>query len=511
MSDADLLLVLGDQLDRESPLLRSADPARDRVLMIESREESQRVWSHKARTALFLSAMRHHAQWLRAAGWRLHYVRLSDAAGAGFETGLREAVQRFAPRRLRMVKAGEHGVQQQLASVCDGLGIALEVLGDDRFVCDEAAFADWRRGRKTLVMEHFYRHLRKRHGILMADGQPVGGQWNFDADNRHSFGRQGPGLVPRAVGFPADTLTREAIADVQRCLPDNPGRVDDFDWPVTPEQAEQALQDFIDHRLAGFGPYQDAMWRDEPWLYHSLLSAALNLGLLRPLAVVRAAEAALEAHGAPLQSVEGFVRQVLGWREYVHGIYWTEMPGYLDRNALDAELPLPGFYWTGDTDMACLRDTIRQTLRYGYAHHIQRLMVTGLFALLLGVRPREVHAWYLAVYVDAVEWVEAPNTLGMSQHADGGLLGSKPYAASGRYIQRMSNHCTHCRYRPERSTGEDACPFTTLYWDFLIRHEARFAKHPRAAMQWRMLGRLDAGQRRAVIEAADRLKVRLVD
>ena len=266
------------------------------------------------------------------------------------------------------------------------------------------------------------------------------------------------------------------------------------------------LDDFVNQRLAAFGPFQDAMWQGQTLLYHSGISAALNLKLLNPAEVIAAAVTAYEEHGAPLQSVEGFVRQILGWREFVRGVYWTEMPGYTDSNALQATQPLPGFYWDGNTDMQCLRSVIEQTLATGYAHHIQRLMVTGLFALLLGVRPQEIHAWYLGIYIDAVEWVEAPNTIGMSQYADGGLLASKPYAASGRYIKRMSNYCADCRYAPDRSSGDLACPFTTLYWDFLMRHETRFSSHPRAAMQWRMLQRLDEAQRAEIAARAKQLK-----
>jgi deoxyribodipyrimidine photolyase-related protein len=387
--------------------------------------------------------------------------------------------------------------------------VETQVLEDRHFLCSRAAFAAWRKGRRTLVMEHFYRWMRKRHGILMDGRQPLGGKWNYDEQNRKSFGRKGPGLLPAPLHQAPDAITRQVLADVAALFPDNPGNLDDFAWPVTREQALTALDDFIQHRLASFGPFQDAMWQDEPWLYHSTLAAAMNLKLLHPREVIDAALAAHAQGQAPLASVEGFVRQILGWREYVHGIYWTEGPDYLERNALAAGQALPGFYWTADTDMQCLAQAIGQTLATGYAHHIQRLMVTGLFALLLRVRPQEVHAWYLAVYVDAVEWVEAPNTLGMSQHADGGLLGSKPYAASGRYIQRMSNYCSGCRYAPDQSTGESACPFTTLYWDFLIRHERRFRDHPRAAMQWRMLGRLDKTQRAAVTAQAAALRQRL--
>jgi deoxyribodipyrimidine photolyase-related protein len=264
---------------------------------------------------------------------------------------------------------------------------------------------------------------------------------------------------------------------------EHPGELDAFDWPVSASQAREALKDFVENRLSQFGQWQDAMWTDEPWLFHSRLSAVMNVKLLSPRSVVAAAESAYHAGRAPLAAVEGFVRQVLGWREYVRGVYWHFMPGYGERNALKAEHPLPAFFWTAHTEMVCLREALGQTLRLGYAHHIQRLMVTGLFSLLLGVRPKEVHEWYLAVYVDAVEWVELPNTLGMSQFADGGLLASKPYAATGKYIQRMSNYCAGCPYDPGEATGPKACPFTTLYWDFLATHAKLLSSNQRMRMQ----------------------------
>jgi deoxyribodipyrimidine photolyase-related protein len=326
----------------------------------------------------------------------------------------------------------------------------------------------------------------------MQSDEPLGGQWNYDTANRASFGRQGPAQLPLPPAFSPDSVTRDVIRLVNSEFPDHPGTLDSFDWPVTPADAQIALKDFIDHRLESFGTYQDAMWTQEPFLYHSLLSPSLNLKLLNPRDVLDAAGIALRDDAAPLASVEGFVRQILGWREYVRGIYQARMPDYAEVNGLHAEHELPAFFWTADTDMVCLREAITQTLQYGYAHHIQRLMITGLFCLLLGVRPQRVHAWYLAVYVDAVEWVELPNTLGMSQYADGGYLASKPYAASGKYINRMSNYCTGCRYNPANATGDDACPYTNLYWDFLVRHRERFAHHPRTALQWRNLERLDA-------------------
>jgi deoxyribodipyrimidine photolyase-related protein len=369
-------------------------------------------------------------------------------------------------------------------------------------------FAAHAQGRKQLRMEFFYREMRRRHKVLMDGDEPAGGQWNFDEDNREAFPKTGPSFVPPAPHFAPDAITREVIALVNEHMASHPGTLTDFAWPVTRMDAMEALHGFITQRLAHFGRYQDALWPNEPTLWHSLLSAALNLKLLHPREVVEAAERAWRNGHVPLASAEGFIRQILGWREYVRGIYWTHMPDYLERNALQAKEALPAFYWTGDTDMACLRDAIQQTLKLGYAHHIQRLMLTGLYPLLLGVDPKAVHAWYLAVYVDAVEWVELPNVLGMSQYADGGVMASKPYIASGKYIQKMSagSLCAGCRFKPAERTGDSACPFTTLYWDFLIRHEDMLARNPRTVMQVKNLTRLDAAERQRIQRQAALLR-----
>jgi deoxyribodipyrimidine photolyase-related protein len=351
-------------------------------------------------------------------------------------------------------------------------------------------------------LEYFYRELRLKTGLLMDGKKPVGGQWNFDVENRGSFGKNGPGRLPPPTRFAPDDTTQKVMALVNARFAHHPGSLDTFGWPVTRAQALQVLHEFVAHRLPSFGLYQDAMWEGEVWLYHSHLSSSLNLKLLNPQEVCKAAVKAHEDGHAPLEAVEGFVRQVLGWREYVRGIYWTQMPQYLELNTTNAQASLPAFFWTGDTDMACVRDAISQTLNHGYAHHIQRLMVTGLYALLLGVNPKQVHAWYLGVYVDAVEWVELPNTLGMSQFADGGLMASKPYVASGKYIDRMSNHCKGCKFKPAESTGDDACPFTTLYWDYLNRHADSLAKNPRMLMQLKNLNRLSPGQKDAIAAKA---------
>jgi deoxyribodipyrimidine photolyase-related protein len=386
--------------------------------------------------------------------------------------------------------------------VAQAHGLPLDVREDRHFYGSVREFAAHARGRKSLRMENFYREMRRRHGVLMQGDEPEGGQWNFDADNREAFGAEGPGRVPPRTRFEPDTITREVIALVEQRFAGHPGRLDDFAWPVTRAQALAALDRFIAERLPLFGRYQDAMWPGEPWLYHAHLAAALNLKLLNPREVVDAAVAAYRAGAAPLAGVEGFVRQILGWREYVRGIYWTRMPAYGALNALRAHADLPAWYWTGETAMACLRDAIGQTLQHGYAHHIQRLMVTGLFALMYGAQPQQVHAWYLAVYVDAVEWVELPNTLGMSQYADGGLMASKPYVATGKYIQRMSPYCRGCRYDPAQRTGDAACPFTTLYWDFLMRHATRLASNSRMALQVKNVTRLSDADRQAIATRA---------
>jgi deoxyribodipyrimidine photolyase-related protein len=497
----DLVLVLGDQLDADAAAFDGFDPAQDAVWMAEVAEESTHVPSSRMRTAFFLSAMRHFAAELRARDRPLHYIALDDPANRGtLAAELRAAIALLRPQALVMTAPGEWRVLAALRAVAADAGLALDVREDRHFYATLREFEAHAQGRKQLRMEFFYREMRRRHRVLMdrADpAQPEGGQWNFDADNRESFGRDGPDAVPLPLRFAPDAITQEVQSLVRTRFASNPGSCDEFGWPVTRTQALDALATFIDERLPDFGRWQDALWAGEPWLWHAHLSAALNVKLLQPREVVAAAEAAYRAGRVAPASAEGFIRQILGWREYVRGIYWTQMPAYLERNALGAEARLPAFYWSGDTRMACLADAIGQTLRLGYAHHIQRLMVTGLYALLLGVRPQEVHAWYLGVYVDAVEWVELPNTLGMSQYGDGGLMASKPYAASGKYIERMSGGslCARCRYRPVERSGERACPFTTLYWDFLLRHEALLAANPRMVMQVRNLARLSDDER----------------
>lgn len=498
-----LIVILGDQLDPQSAALDGFDSHRDAIWMAEVASESTHVWSHKQRIAVFLSAMRHFRDAQRALGRTVHYTELGDADNTGrLSTQLAAFLQNHPPAAVVCVEPGEHRVRIGLEKVCRSARIPLDIRTDRHFLSTPADFAQHAAGRKELRMEFFYREMRQRHRILLdARGKPEGGAWNFDKENRKSFGKDGPRL-PAPLRFKPDALTRQVLDDVSRHFPDHPGSLDSFAWPVTPKQARAALDDFIQHRLPTFGDHQDAMWTGEPFLSHSLLSVALNLKLLDPRDVIAAAETAFREGRAPLPAVEGFIRQILGWREYVRGVYWMFMPEYLERNALGADQLLPDFFWTGDTPLTCLRESLGQTLRHGYAHHIQRLMVTGLYTLLLGVRPQAVHEWYLAVYVDAVEWVELPNTLGMSQYGDGGVMASKPYVATGKYIDRMSNYCASCPRHPAQATGPQACPFTTLYWDFLLRHRDQLSGNHRMTMQLKNLDRLGLSEREAIQAAA---------
>ncbi|MEN1681950.1 MAG: cryptochrome/photolyase family protein [Planctomycetota bacterium] len=506
-----LVIVLGDQLNADSAVFDEFDKDRDAIWMAEVPAESTHVWTHKARIALFLSAMRHYRDQRRAEGFRLDYRQLDDR-GCRETLGeeLVAACKRLKPEELAMVEAGEHRVQQQMEAAADEAGLPLEVHTDRHFYSTRDEFADHAEGRKQLRLEFWYRELRKKHNVLLDNaGKPEGGKWNYDADNRGTFGKKGPQDVPEPPTFRVHGPTKEVLELVASRFANHPGSLENFNWPTTPGQAERALEHFIATRLPRFGDYQDAMWTDQPFLYHAMLSSSLNLKLLDPRLVVAKAEQAYRSGHAPLSAAEGFIRQILGWREYVRGIYFLHMPEYLERNELGATAPLPEFYWTGETDMRCLSQAIGQTLEHGYAHHIQRLMVTGLFSLLLGVDPKAVHEWYLAVYVDAVEWVELPNTLGMSQYGDGGVMASKPYCATGKYVQRMSNYCTACRYNPAKATGEDACPFTTLYWDFLARNQKRLKGNNRMTMQLKNVERKDADDLAEIREQAERLKAEL--
>ncbi len=498
-----LILILGDQLWHANPALRTLDPNSDTVVMIEAPGESSHVWSSKPRTAMFLSAMRHFAQELRAAKVPLIYVGLGDDADRpALIDRLENVIVQHQPELLVVTQPGEYRLLVALQKLCAKLKLALDIKEDTHFLSTPDEFARWAAKYKQLRMEFFYRVMRAKHGVLMQGDEPEGGQWNYDAENRQGFPKSGPGNIPAPAHFAPDAITREVFADINALLPDHPGALDDFAWPVTRAQALHALDQFIKTRLPQFGPYQDAMWTNTPFGWHSMISAALNLHLLDPREVIAAAETAYRNGGVPLPSVEGFIRQILGWREFIRGVYWLHMPQMREANHFKHTRKLPGWYWTGQTGMACMRDTIGQTLRYGYAHHIQRLMVTGQFGILAELDPAQVSDWYLAVYVDAVEWAELPNVAGMALYADGGRFTSKPYIASGQYIKRMSNYCAGCQYKPEKRTGSDACPVSTLYWNFLDKHEAALTKNPRTVLMAKSVGRLEEAERQAIRDQA---------
>ncbi|TVQ64286.1 MAG: cryptochrome/photolyase family protein [Phycisphaerales bacterium] len=504
-----LVVVLGDQLSHEYAAIKGIDPERDAVLMMEVAQESEHVPSHAQRTIMFLSAMRHFALELQARGVPVRYARLEDPANThSFDGEVAAAVRDLRPERIVVTHPGEHRVLAMARAWEQEHDISIEILPDTHFLTDLADFNAWTEGKKEVRMEHFYRRQRRALRVLMDQrGEPVGGAWNFDKDNRKAFGKHGPDPVPTPPQrYEPDAVTREVISAVRERLPGLPGRAERFDWPVTRADALRALDDFITRRLPMFGPFEDAMWTGEPVLWHARLSAPMNLKLLDPREVVKAALDAYRRGKAPIESVEGFVRQVIGWREFIRAIYWREGPGYERRNALEQHAKLPAFYWTAETDMACLRECVGQVLDNAYGHHIQRLMVTGNYALIAGVHPKRVADWYLGMYADGVDWVTLPNTLGMAMHADGGVVGSKPYAASGKYIQRMSNYCKGCRYDPGSRHGEGACPVTVFYWDFLIRNEERFRANTRMALTLKHVEKMPAEKRTRVTVSAGRLR-----
>jgi deoxyribodipyrimidine photolyase-related protein len=494
-----LVLVLGDQLDGDSAAFDGFDAEVDVILQMEVMEEAAYITQHKLRIAYFFASMRHFRKDMIARGRRVHYVGIDDPANTGgFDSEIERAQKLLKPDRTIVLEPGDWRVAEKLRR----LPQSPEIRSDQHFLCSRDEFAAFTRDHLRHILETFYRFMRRKTGILMnKDGKPIGAAWNFDEQNRKPLGRNAPPIPPVRT-CEMDSISTEVRDIVARRFASSPGKLDTIDLPVSRAQALKQLDDFVSNRLPLFGTYQDAMRNGEPFLYHSRLSGPLNLHLLTPDEVIRAA---LSNREAPLNALEGLVRQILGWREYVRGIYWQRMPHYADENALDAHLRMPRFYWTGETEMRCLADAIAHTIDHAYAHHIERLMVLGLFALLLGVAPYEVHRWHMSMFWDAIDWVSLPNTLGMSQYGDGGMMGTKPYAASGAYINRMSDHCKKCRFDPKKSVGEDACPFTTLYWNFLAKHRKRFASNGRMRNHYLNLDRKGSDELRAIRRRADAL------
>jgi len=492
-----LLLITGDQLSPQLASLKAADRQTDTLLMVEVAEEARSVLHHPKKLVFIFSAMRHFAEQLQENGWNIDYIKLDDPDNSqNFAGEIRRALTRHNANRLLLTAASEWRVLEMMRQWRDELDIPVEILEDDRFLCSTARFEAWASERKQLRMEYFYREMRHDWQILLEGDKPAGGKWNFDSENRKPP-RDGL-TVPPIPNITPDAITADVIELVATRFADHPGEIGGVSYATTHAEAEQHLAHFITHRLADFGSWQDAMLVDQPFMFHALIGLYLNIGLLSPLDCIKQAEQAWQDGRVAINAAEGFIRQILGWREYVRGLYWLSMPDYARLNHLQAERPLPGFFWNGQTEMRCLSITVTQTLENAYAHHIQRLMVTGNFALLAGLSPRAVNDWYLAVYADAFEWVELPNVTGMALYADGGIMASKPYAASGAYINRMSDYCRGCAYNPAEKLSENACPFNYLYWDFIARHEDKWQANARMGMMVRSWHKMEAGTQQAL-------------
>ncbi|MDD0971133.1 MULTISPECIES: cryptochrome/photolyase family protein [Pseudomonas] len=500
-----LCLVLGDQLSFDLASLQALDAERDTVLLVEVMEEASHVPHHPQKIALIFSAMRHFAQALRDQGVRIEYVRLDDPENSGsVPAELHRWQALLQAEEVHVTECGDWRLEHSMKEC----GLPIHWHADTRFLCSREEFAAWAAGKKQLRMEFFYREMRRKSRLLLnGDGSPVGGAWNFDADNRKALPKSVK--APYPARFSNDAITCEVLALVKARFSHHYGALDDFNYPVTHADAQALWAYFLDYGLAGFGDYQDAMASDEPFLFHARISAALNIGLLDLRQLCSDVESAYWAGSVALNAAEGFIRQLIGWREYVRGVYWLRMPDYAQGNAFGNTRALPEFYWTGDTQMNCMRHAIGQSLQHAYAHHIQRLMVTGNFALLAGIAPSQICEWYLAIYMDAFDWVELPNTLGMVMHADGGYLGSKPYCASGQYINRMSDYCRGCAYKVSESTADNACPFNSLYWHFLMRHGELLRGNQRMTMMYKNLDRMPQAKQEALWQRGQRLLARL--
>lgn len=505
-----LRLVLGDQLNPNHSWFAAPDPEALYVLM-EVRQETDYVLHHAQKIIAIFAAMRDFARQLQASGRKVHYLAIDDPQNLqSIPANLDELIARYRAKSFEYQAPDERRLDEQLAEYIQRIGIPARMVDSEHFLTRRDEAAAFFASRKRWKMEPFYRHMRKSHGVLMqADGRPVGGRWNFDAENRKSWlGRPVEPADPRPMHYHSALWADIVMAGIKSF---GQPRADTLQWPLNRNEALRQLDAFIGHGLPHFGDFQDAMSRDANRLFHSMLSFALNVKMLSPREVVARAEEAWQNDQAPLSAVEGFVRQVLGWREYMRGVYWARMPEYAESNFFGHRRDLPKWFWTGETRMSCLRHAIGQSLEQAYAHHIQRLMLTGNFALLAGLDPWQVHQWYLGIYIDAFEWVELPNTLGMSQYADGGLLATKPYVSSAVYIHRMSDYCENCWYRRDERTGTRACPFNALYWDFLARHRSKLGSNGRLALSYKRYDETSDTRRQALRAHAAELLEHLDD
>jgi deoxyribodipyrimidine photolyase-related protein len=493
--------ILEDQLSLQLPSLR-ASPTNAPVLLIESRRAMRMLPYHRKRLVFLVSAMRHFADELRKLGRDVRHYPLREHGYLDSLGAIRDHVQKTRSREFWIVRPSDHHTQAWIDTLTSLLGISIRWFDNTLFLTNRIEFRDWATSVRSPLMETFYRRMRQKHGVLMDGGKPVGGEWNLDKLNRKRLPSRI--VVPPMPSFAPDSITRQVIRDIDRDFPDHYGSTTGFDLPVTREDARRSFDDFLEHRLPLFGDYEDAMSSQHPLLFHSLLSPVINVGLLDPMSCIRATEKQFRDGKVPLNSAEGFIRQLLGWREYVYGIYWSFMPEYRDRNAHRAERELPDFFWDGRTEMNCLRHAVGAVVERGYAHHIQRLMVIGNFATLAGLSPQAVNDWFLTMFVDSHDWIVTPNVIGMATNADGGTMATKPYVSSGAYIDRMSDYCKGCRYSVSSRTGDDACPFNHLYWSFLHRHRKALGRNVRMSMMLRNLDRIDPAEMKLMLRQSDR-------
>lgn len=494
---ANLIVILCDQLSDSISSLEDYQHKTDILLLCEVKDQVTDVKHHKKKIAFWFSAMRHFANHLIQQGFNVRYVHLDSPENTGSLTGeVERLLKEKIFEQIIVTYPSDYRTLIQIQQWKEQVGVIVQIKDDNRFLCSPKEFAAWVGARKQLRMEYFYREMRIKYNILMQDNKPIGGQWNYDSQNRKKPNKNLS--IPKPYTGIIDGVTQEAITSVAKNFDNHFGDLEPFYFATTRAEALQALNLFIENRLVNFGDYQDAMIQDEPWMFHSHLSFYLNCGLLEPLECVREAERFYHEGKAPLNAVEGFIRQIIGWREYVRGIYWLKMPEYASVNFFNANRSLPEFYWNADTHMNCLRQCVTETKKHAYAHHIQRLMVLGNFALLTGVHPKFVNEWFLIVYADAYEWVELPNVSGMILFADGGYLASKPYAAGGSYINKMSNYCKNCHYSVTQKTGNNACPFNYLYWNFLDRNREKLKNNPRLALIYKTLEQMDVEKLKAI-------------
>ena len=497
--------ILGDQLSLKNSALQQLNSQNDIVVMIESLEHARELNHHKAKLMLCFSAMRHFREELRSKGYTVCYEELGE--GKNFLEGLRETLKAHAVERLLVMAPHEIATVRFAQSLPQRLGIEVAITPNTMFLTDRDEFIKKHKGKKHLILENYYREMRKKLGVLMQNGKPVGGEWNYDKDNRQSAKAfaQSKLKIPPIWKPEKDEIDKEVEALVEQFFPNNIGTTKHFHLPTKRRDAETFLDDFIENRLAHFGDFEDTMLKDELVMFHSVISPLINIGLIEPMQCVEKAIAQYENGRAPINSVEGFVRQIIGWREFIYGCYWVKMSegDYHEENYFNHTRPLPDFYWTGETKLNCLSNAIQKVLNFGYTHHIERLMVLGNFALLAGVQPKQINRWFWEFYLDAYDWVVTPNVIGMSQFADGGFVATKPYCSGSGYIEKMSDYCKSCAFNPKEKTGEKACPFNYLYWDFLMRHEAKLRSNNRITMIYGTLDRKSNEEKRAIRHSAE--------